>query len=443
MGSLALAWVVIGAANAVPAAADSTRVSIEVGAGADHSNLVFYEQSFDSTAFSERMTVSDPETRVGALALLRVVGARGALAYTFSNEARAGDALLRNLARAGIAWAPGGRGRVALDVEADGRRDTSFGVRREDLRLGATASARLATLDRMASARLSARGERVRGTESGGALALFPDFDYVRAGVDVDRMWGTAGTLALGYGLGARSFPDTTERDYTEHVLAANALVRLGGRAWFDVLGDASRRVARRDSAFGDRLWQGEVEGRLAGRAGERIEIGVRSRLRATRYDEPTPTFFDSRFLRHAVFLRRRADSGLEFELRPEIEFARTPQFGRLPPSATEEDRRAVAGEEYDEVAVRLEVERFGSAGWWTLAPAVGWRTHSRAARASTDLSSRSDYWFAEVSAFADRRLAGGPTLRFSGDARLEQHQVPEDDARSLSVAAELRVPLR
>jgi len=219
-------------------------------------------------------------------------------------------------------------------------------------------------------------------------------------------------------------------------------LWRAGGHLSLDAFGDVARRMARRDSAFGDRLWQGDTEARGTVRAGERWEFGVRSRLRFVRYDEPTPTFFDARFWRHAVFARLRLDSGFEAELRPEIEFARTPGFGRLPPDATIEDRRAVASEEYDEMALRLDLERFGGRGWWMVSPAIGRRDYSDAAATAEDLSARSDFWFAEVSGFADHRLAARVTLRASADLRLERHAVDADDATSLGLAAELRVPL-
>ena len=405
---------------------------------------MFYEQSFDSTAFSERVTVSDPETRVGAVALLRVIGARdgGRTTIQFADEAHAGDVLLRNLARAGIARATGEHGRLSLDVEAEARRDRSFGTERRDLRLAGVAAGRLFSTDRLRGARLFARAERVRGEDAQSELSLFPDFDFVQIGVDADRMAGAAGMVSLSYALGARSFPDTSGRDYREHTLAGNGLLRLSDRLWLDVWSDGARRLARRDSAVGDRFWAGELEGRLTARAGDHADVGVRSRVRGTRYDAPTPTFFDSRFWRHAGFVRLRADSGLEVELRPEVEFARTPDFGRLPPGATSADRRAVAGEEYDELALRAEIERFATRGWWTISPAVGRRDYSEAAATAEDLSSRSDFWFVEVAAFADRPLGRGLRLRASADVRLEQHAIDSDDARSLSVAAEVRLPL-
>jgi hypothetical protein len=429
---------------AAAAGTDSTRVFLEVGAGGDLSNQVFYEQTFDSTAFSGRVTVSDPESRVSAIALVRVVGARGGgrTTFEFANEARAGDVLLRNLARAGIARTTGEHGRVSLDVEGEARRDRSFGADRRDLRLGGVVAGRLFSRDRLRGGRVFARAEWVRGEDGDAGLVLFPDFDFVQAGLDADRVTGTGGLLSLAYALGARSFPDTAGRDYREHTLAAHGMLPLSDRLWLEASADGARRLARRDSAIGDRFAAGDVEGRLGVRAGERWEVGVRSRLRETRYDDPTATFFDSRFWRHALWARRRTASGVEVELRPEVEFARTPDFGRLPPDASAGDRRAVAGEEYDEFALRAELERFGTRGWWTLAPAVGRRDYVAAARSAEDLSSHSDHWFVEVAAFADRPLGRGLVLRASADARLEWHAVEADDAKSLSVAAELRVPL-
>jgi len=110
--ALAIAAFVLTAAPpvraAMPAGApDSSRVLVELGIGGDVSNFIFFEQSFDSTAFDERTTVSDPETRVAGLAVVRAVGARGRFAWQVADELRAGDTLLRNWLRAGAAWATG------------------------------------------------------------------------------------------------------------------------------------------------------------------------------------------------------------------------------------------------------------------------------------------------------------------------------------------------
>jgi hypothetical protein len=268
---------------------------------------------------------------------------------------------------------------------------------------------------------------------------LFPDFDWRQAGLDLDRLWD-GGTATLNYAYGRRTFPDTTERDHREHDLGASALWRVSARFGLDGWASAARRLADRDSAFGDRFWQADAEARATWRAGETFECGVRSRVRGVAYDEPTPTFFDGRFYRQAVFARWAGPTTV-LELRPEIEFARTPDFGGLPPGASTEDRQAVAGEEYDELALRVEYERFAAAGWWTLAPGAGRRDYLDAATSAEDLSARSDFWFVELMAFADRRF-GMVTLRATADLRWEEHTVAADDVRSLSVAGELRVPL-
>ena len=427
------------AAGAQSAPYDSTRFMLEAGVGGDVSNFIFYEQSFDSTAFDERTTVSDPETRIGAILVGRALGARGRLAWQLSDELRAGDTLLRNLTRAGAAYATGRTSQVSLDLEADLRRDTSFGFSRSDGRLAALAAGRLFARDRGWSSRLFGRAERVRGDEA--SAELFPDFDWRQVGVDLDRLWN-AGTVTLDYAYGARSFPDTSARDYREHDVGLSGLWRATDRLGFDLWGSGARRLAPEDSAFGDNLWQADVEARGTWRAGEALECGLRARVRTATYDEPTPTFFNGRFWRYAVFARW-PNAATTFEVRPEIEFARTPDFGGLPPTASDEDRQAVAGEEFDELALRLEVERFATRGWWSIVPAFGHRNYLDAATSAEDLSARSDFWFAEVFGFVDRRLGGRVTLRASADLRWEEHTVPSDDARSLSVAAELRAPLR
>ena len=76
------------------------------------------------------------------------------------------------------------------------------------------------------------------------------------------------------------------------------------------------------------------------------------------------------------------------------------------------------------------------------MSPGFGRRNYLEAAALPENLSSHSDFWFAEVVAYADRRLAPRLTVRASADARFEFHSVDSDDAKSLSVAAELRVPL-
>ena len=431
-------------AQVATAPADSSRLLVEVGAGGDVSNQIFYETSFDSAAFRERVTVSDPETRIGALGLVSWMQTHGRTTILLSNELRAGDALFRNLARAGIAWVTDPRGQVSLDLEADARKDTSFGFQRRDLRLSALLSARRTTADRAGSARLFGRAERIRGDEddTAGGVELFPDFDFVQAGIDGDRMWGLRGTATLSYALGYRTFPDTTERDHVQHALGASGLYRIDDDWSADLFLDAVRRAARVDSAIGDRVWQADLEVRLVRQAGERWELGLRTRARGQRYDAPTPTFFDATAWRYAAFGRYRASSGIEIELRPEIEYARTPDFGGVPEGTPGADLRAIAGEEYDELALRGEIERFAVGGWWTVSPAFGQRNYLLPADHAEDLSSHSDFWFAEVAAYADRRLAPRLTVRASADLRFEFHEIDSDDAKSLSVAAELRVPL-
>src|SRR5207249_876881 len=58
---------------------DSLRVRVELGANTDYTNELFYEDTFDSTAFTGRHLVDSPETRYAGVLFTRLTGGRGDL----------------------------------------------------------------------------------------------------------------------------------------------------------------------------------------------------------------------------------------------------------------------------------------------------------------------------------------------------------------------------
>ena len=56
---------------------DSLRVRVELGANTDYTNELFYEDTFDSTAFTGRHLVDSPETRYAGVLFTRLTGTRG------------------------------------------------------------------------------------------------------------------------------------------------------------------------------------------------------------------------------------------------------------------------------------------------------------------------------------------------------------------------------
>ncbi len=426
---------------ALPAAAqDSLRVVADVGVGADVTNQILYEQSFDSTAFTGRLTSSEGETRVLGLARAQLLGLAGRTSYSVGTDFRAGPLLFRNLARAAIGRVVNRRLRVSLDAEHDYRRDSSFDQHREDSRFGTLLAGRWSDAMSGWGGRVFHRFETQQSVAGG--IQFFPDFDYQALGVDVDRLIGYAGSASLSYGLAWRSFPDSAVRDYQEHALGLNALVRLSDSFSLDLWGDGSRRAADQAAAVGDRFWQGDLEARLTAEGSGTFEAGARARVRATGYDEPTTSFFDSRFFRYAAFGRHRPSPAVTIEVRPEIEFARTPAFGGLPDGVPPEEKLTVAGEEYDQMSLRSEYERFAPGSWLALGLAAGNRNYLVGTTSPGNLSARSDYWFVELTGFYDLRFASRVRLVLSADWLSEFHSLSSDDVHSLFVTAELRTRL-
>jgi hypothetical protein len=129
-------------------------------------------------------------------------------------------------------------------------------------------------------------------------------------------------------------------------------------------------------------------------------------------------------------------------EVRPELEFLRTPDFGGLPDDASEDDRKAVANEEYDQGALALEGERIAPDTWWWGTLAGGHRDYLDDGLDPSDLSSRTSFWFVDLSGFGERKLSGRLRLRASGGIRTEFHRLETDDVTSLDLALDLRMAL-
>jgi hypothetical protein len=421
-------------------APDSVRFRVDAGLGTDWTNQIFYEQNFDSTAFTGRTTVSEAELRVVGLALARLAALSGRTAWQAANDLRAGPDLVRNFTRFAVQHDASARVRLTLDAEHDWRRDDTFASRREDRRLGTIEAVRWRARDLVWGARASHRFERQRTAE--GALALVPDFDYQRFGLDADRALGDAGSASFGYAYATRTFPDTSSRNYREHTASALVFAPLFGAWGLELWADGGVRDAREDSAVGDRFRQGGLDVRLTARLGDRWEAGGRGEARATEYVAPTAAFFDYVLWRWGVFARLRPDVARSIELRPEIELARTPEFGGLPPTSPLEDRLAVAREEYDQWAIRGEYESFRPFGWYGVEAGFGRRDYAERAVRPDDVSAHSDFWLLQAGGFLDLPVTGALRARATADVWSELHDLSSDDLHSLFVSVEVRVPL-
>ena len=386
-----------------------------------------------------RVSVADPRARIVGEGVLRVFGARGKLVFDASNVLGAGPTVLRDGARASATAGLSGGVRARLEGEYEARRDDTFDLRREDRRAAGGAALLLANEDRSMGARAFGRLEGLRSAP--GTLALFPDYDFRQAGLELDR-FGLAGHVSAVYAYGRRAFPDTSSRDYGEHTLALDGRWSIADPVRLEFDGFGERRRAGADSAVGDRFRGADAELGLVARAGENAEWGARARVRGQTFDRPTPTFFNAWIYRYALLARYLPGPLARFELRPEIELLRTPRFGGLPAGSRPEDRAAVAHEEYDQVALVGEAERFATRSWWWLTASGGHRRYLDDSGNPDDLSTQSSFWYAETSGFGERRLSDRLRLRGTAGVRFEFHRVRADDLTSLDLTLDLRVAL-
>jgi hypothetical protein len=384
-------------------------------------------------------TVSDARGRIVAEAVTRLFGTQGAWTIDASNAFGAGPTVLRDAARVSGTARVSDALRTRLDGDFDVRRDDTFDTRREDGRGALGASLAWASADRANSARAFGRVERLRS--AAGSLALFPDYDYQQVGVEYDR-FGLLGHAGLVYAYATRAFPDTSSRSYREHTLSLDARTALSDPLRLETTAYAGRRIARQDTAFGDRFTSADVELALVYRTSETFEFGPRGRAWGQSYDAPTPTFFDAWIWRWSAFARFLPDAVTRFEVRPEVEFLRTPDFGGLPDDAAEEDRKAVANEEYDQLSLALEGERIDPATWWWGTLAGGHRDYLDDGKDASDLSARTSFWYVDLSGFGERKLTGTLRVRASGGLRTEFHRLDVDNVTSVDLALDLRVSL-
>lgn len=420
-------------------AQDSLRVTTEVGLVSDYTNQIYYEQTFDSTIVTGRVAASDPRARVVAEVVSHVVGARGRIQFDAFNSFGGGPTVLRDAARVTATGRMSSGFRARVEGEFDARRDDTFDTRREDRRASGGASVLWTTPDRTTAARAFGRLERLRSAQ--GSLVLFPDYDYRQAGLEVDR-FGIAGHASAVYAYGTRAFPDTAARDYREHTLALDGRWSATDRVRLELNSFSERRIAWADAAAGDRFSSADAEVGMVARAGEKYEYGPRARLRGQAFDAPSPTFFNAWIWRYAFVARWLPDALARFELKPEVEFLRTPNFGGLDSGASPKDRTAVANEEYDQLALTGEAERLGARTWWWGSLAGGHRRYLDDGVDPNDLSSRSSFWYAETSGYAEHRLTERLRIRATADLRLEIHRVRADDLTSLDLTLDLRARL-
>ncbi len=437
-------WLCLACASGAGPVAAAPAARGEVGVGYDLTNQIYFEQTFDSTAFSSRTTVSDPVARLqglaaGTLEWRETLGSR----LRLDGRVSAGEQLFQTQAYLDGRKALSSTWRAVVTGDVNYRDDRSFGTTLRDFRTAARLGAERRTEDLSSSGRALYLFDLSNGRNEDGT-DYYPDYQFHRVALGYDHFgwngweWGTV--LSSGY----RSFPDTSARNYRDHMLEGRLRAGVGARGTWEALASIERRQASEMSAVGDRFWAGELDARGHVEFDARgWSVEGRGAFQGSDYDEPSPTFFH-----HAVW---QAELGLRYErlpgrlVRPRAaaEFLRVPEGGGLGDPSTSAEARSAVTEEYDQWAGRLDVDLLGESAWFALNGGFGRRVYRNRARDEADLLARSSYWLAEVGGFSEFRLRPFLRLRVSGDVHAELHDVVSDDLTSLYVATELHYLFR
>jgi hypothetical protein len=402
---------------------DTLRLHVEVGASSDYTNELFYEDTFDSTAFTGREQVDSPETRYAGVLFTRLTGTLGrrATGFEVQNELSIGDLLSRDLLLVSLRSAPGPRWTLLALPQAEYRRDRTFGRDLEEWRGSATVRARRALDDGETFAEIGAHGDLLTASGVGAEYILDRTAGAALAAIERAPLFGLQ--WRLDYAFTGRVFTDSTERNHYEHTLDGQMRFDLpGGRPLIVEAGGDRRTTMEPAITTRDNFW--DERAAIDGEIGIGGAWSLKGRIEgdATQYDAPDSTiYFDYQELRARITPRwTRGTMGIG--VGPRLDAL----FSRLDPT-----------ESYREIAALVEFESLGLGAWWNVIPVAGWRDYDEAPEATIGI--HSSYSFAEINLLADQTLPGALRLRAYVNGRLESHVDHSQDARSLYFSLDLR----
>lgn len=197
-----------------------------------------------------------------------------------------------------------------------------------------------------------------------------------RPGVDLRRDVGELGELRLGYQLGRRSVPDSTQLQYWRHTWDADVSALFGWTGALDVAVQLDRREydagSLRESSWEYRGGAGFEFG-----AGERVTFRLLHESEVIRYDDPDELDFDSEWARTGFQVEIHRTSRLDLSVMPVYAFLTSD-------TAPEE--------EYSETGLEFGIDwRIGSATWINVTDEVGRREYEISAVESEPVDDLSD----------------------------------------------------
>jgi hypothetical protein len=412
---------------AAAATQDTMRFSIDLGAGTDVTNELYYEDAFLDTTFLGRRLVSTPESRFAALLHASLVGTRGlrATSYQLQNDLSLGDRVQRNVLSFAMRSALGPDWKLYVRPHVEYRHDRTFDRDLEEGRAAFTSRVRRTLGDGLTSADVGFGADWVRTEGDGTAFLL--DRNTGSISVALDHLDLQGDEWRVGYRGVRRVFPDSSERDHDEHQwdVRGRWMAADGHSLGLETMG-SRRRTHHAVSVSRDNFWNEDaaVEGTV--RIDDAWSLTGRVEAEAYQYDrEDSTIFFDYEVLRFRLGGRLERPGRWSVTAGPRIESL----FTRLAPA-----------ERYTEVAGQVEIELWSGGSWWSVTPRGGWRDYVEPApvQAATP-EAHSSYGFVELDAIVDQALTRRLKLRGIGTGRLESHTDEAQDARSLYLSMELR----
>lgn len=411
-----------GTAVALPA--DSLRVRGEFGLASDVSNEIFYEDSYTDTTFLGRRLRSTPETKNAAVGLVELAGSRSSLAYRAVQELSYGDRVQRGALSLFLRSEASPDWKLSFDPRAELRHDETFGRDLHELRAGGTARARRLLGDGESALELGGATDFLRSSGSGSRYVL--DRNAGGGHVQLSRAGFSGPEWRVRYGLDARAFPDSIQRDHLEQ--RAELGFRADGVGGLSLTTElaASRRTTLHDAPTSrDRFSEGRAEIQWSTPPAHAATWIARVELQATAYDDPdSALYFDYQTYRARVGPRLEIGSGASLWFGPHAEWLRA----------------GLESENYAEFGGTVEWEGLWGGAWWSLVPSAGWRDYPDTRSAGGDGTfSHSPYAFYEAQCIGDQPLPGRMRLRAIATGRIESHVDHSQDARSLYLSVDVR----
>jgi len=409
-------------------AGDSLFVHSEAGASSDLSNEQFYEDTYTDTTFLGRRLRGTPEMRSASVFAAEIGGSHGAgrWEYRLRPEAVLGDKVARGATAASLKFRPDDHWRLRMEQQVEYLRDRSYGLDRRESRAVVTGYARRAMDDDANALEFVAAGNFLRSTGSGDRYLLSHNAGRASFAWDHSPLFGWEWRLQ--YGADARAFPDSTNRDHVQQAIDVTVRRDLSGGHSLAWTADVERRQTMRPQASSrDRYVNARGEGELALRFGLANSARALLGVELFRYDQPDSSIDFDYEIAHAQLLVRR-ELGLAWSL------SAGPRGEVLTTGWNE-------AEPYREISGTIEVERLTTGAWWLVGPSAGWRAYDETSGGTSFSSSalHSSYTFYELQLLADQALPASLRVRVLANGRIERHQDPSQDSRSLYFSLDLR----